>query len=126
MASKDAAKLAAKKFAEKLKQRRIARNERFNLDYNRLFDENGYVRGMSFREKNGRSLLVAQATQNGKQKKNTRTLHNRTLYQAFMELSEWIMQIKDIEPTLEIKIDLKKSYRMLRNIQSNKIVKMSE
>lgn len=124
--SKDAAKSAANKFAEKLRKRRIARNERLNLDYNRLFDEKGFVRGMSFREKNGQLFLVAQATKHGKQKKNTRTLHNRTLYQAFTELSDWIMQIKDIEPTIEIKIDLKKSYRMLRNIQSNQIAKTSE
>lgn len=118
--SKEAAKLAAKEFDEKLKLRRVARAERLKLDYNRLFDKNGCVRGLSIRKKNGQLMLVAQVTKNRKQKKNSRTLHNRSLYQAFIELASWIVDEKDIELTTEIKIELKNSYRMLWKIYGKK------
>ncbi|MEF2482200.1 hypothetical protein V4D09_02710 [Vibrio mimicus] len=109
--SKERAWFEAVKFSERLKMRRKARELRLSLDLNQLFDEYGRVRGVFFTKSNGRVILKAQFTQAGKQVSNTRTLHNRSLRDAYDELCDWLLESKDLKLTLDMKRLLVRSYR---------------
>ncbi|AZS26254.1 hypothetical protein DYL72_15205 [Vibrio anguillarum] len=92
----------------------MARRERLALDYNRMFNENGLVRGLSIYPHKGKLVLSAQFMVNRKLSKKSRTLHNRSLFDGFNELCHWLMKSKNIDPSLDIKRQFKPSFLLLK------------
>lgn len=107
--SKDLARVEAEKCQDDFNKRRKARAMRLQLDMNQLFDENGAVRGLGVtRAKRVILVLKGQCMIDGKQQSTTRTLHNRSVREAFDSLVVWLAEAKGVELTHDLK-------RMSRN-----------
>ncbi|ARR10566.1 unknow (plasmid) [Vibrio campbellii] len=106
--SKDLARVEAEKCQDDFNKRRHARAMRLELDMNKLFDENGAVRGLGVTRSRGNTVLKAQFTLERKQVSTTRTLHNRSVREAFDSLVVWLAEAKGVELTHDLK-------RMSRN-----------
>ncbi|WCP84174.1 hypothetical protein PQE20_27095 (plasmid) [Vibrio harveyi] len=100
--SKELAHVEAKKCQHDFGKRRQARALRLQLDMNQLFDENGAVRGLGVTRTNGQVLLKAQCTLDRKQVSTTRTLHNRSVREAFESLVIWLAKAKGVELTHDL------------------------
>ncbi|MFV0576710.1 MAG: hypothetical protein ACK5NC_15015 [Vibrio sp.] len=117
--SQEAALEAAQKYQADLDRRRKIRLARHELSHNKLFDKDGMIKGMRIGQRDGIPLLIAQVTYNGKQRKNTRRLTTHSLYQAYDQLCAWVMEIKEIEPDVYLRMDIKKSFFLFRNMTKN-------
>ncbi|EKA3724407.1 hypothetical protein ACEZRY_004697 [Vibrio vulnificus] len=120
--SRDAALLVAQERANALEQRKIAQKLRSELDYNRIFDELGNVKGLGFKGLGKKDLLARmQVTVNGKQIGTTRRLCNRDLIDAFKELAYWRMAKLNISPDYDIKRQLKVSFRLFEQAYQHRL-----
>ncbi|EGR3852999.1 hypothetical protein DEH12_16690 [Vibrio cholerae] len=100
------AKQTAKAALEELKRRRRMRELRLELDANQLFYPDGRVIGLRTAKKTikGREvpILIAQITVDGKQIKTDRRLLNRSFFDVYRDIQDWILTKKGIERTPEI------------------------
>lgn len=119
--SQSSALAAAKAYSEKLNERKRFKHLRLDLDVNRLFNENGHVRGLSLFKSKNQWVLKAQCTKNHKQISTSRSLKNKTLRDAFDEVCEWIIKTKEIDCTKSIQRELFKSYCLFESLNSDKI-----
>lgn len=98
---------------KELAKRKRAAELRTELDINLVFDDYGNVKGLGFVNSSKNGLFAKmQVTINGKQRSNTRTLHNRSVGEAFDELVLWRMEQLNIKPSLDIKRQLKMARKM--------------
>ncbi|MDG2757440.1 hypothetical protein P7M17_17910 [Vibrio parahaemolyticus] len=104
--SADEAKHKADLEIKKLQERRRMRAIRLNLDINKVFHEDGRVKGLrtGTRKIEGKEipLLIAQITVNGKQIKTDRRLYNRCFNEVYRSIQDWILDKHGIERTPEI------------------------
>ncbi|EQB0495880.1 hypothetical protein ACYAPA_003700 [Vibrio mimicus] len=96
----------AKAALEELKRRRRMRELRLELDVNQLFYPDGRVIGLRTAKKTikGREvpILIAQITVDGKQIKTDRRLLNRSFFDVYRDIQDWILTKRGIERTPEI------------------------
>ncbi|EOW9487973.1 hypothetical protein ACOCGL_003439 [Vibrio cholerae] len=100
------ARQTAKAALEELQRRRRMRELRLELDANQLFYPDGRVIGLRTAKKTikGREvpILIAQITVDGKQIKTDRRLLNRSFFDVYRDIQDWILTKKGIERTPEI------------------------
>lgn len=98
---------------KELAKRKRAAELRTELDINLMFDDYGNVKGLGFVNSSKNGLYAKmQVTINGKQRSNTRTLHNRSAGVAFDELVNWRMSELHIKATMDIRRQLKMARKM--------------
>jgi len=108
----DKAKILAEKRQKEISQKRLYRKIRMELDINKIFHPDGTVIGLKRTSKNKsgsiKSIFHIQIHVNGKQKKTDITIDNKTFEQAYLKAQNKILELREIEHSLEIKQMFKK------------------